>query len=120
MNVDLNLRRLFGSIVWYAIFYFVDFWPSCQLVIVQFLETTRNFLVLLGVTFSFCLIYFPLFWFWKLCGTKAYLELKKHIPIRKISAVSKAIQAEAKHLWDYIAKGIETKSGADNKESSSQ
>ena len=116
MNIKLNLRRLFGSIIWYTIFYFVDFWPSCQLVIAQFLETAKDFLVLLGVTFVFCLVYFPFFLFWRLCCMKAYLALRKHISIRKINAVSKAIQTEGKHLWDYISKSIEKKNETKDKE----
>lgn len=120
MTIKLTLRRLFGSIIWYGIFYFADFWPSCQLVFAQFLETTKDFLILLGVTFSFCLIYFPLFLLWRFYGMKAYLALRTHIPIGKIDAVSKVFYLELKNLWDYIGKSIEKKNKTNHKEGDSQ
>ena len=98
MNITLNLRRLFGSIIWYGYFYFADFWPICQLVIAQFLETAKDFLTLVGITVSFCLIYLPLFLFCRFCVRK----VRKVLPFDRIVAVSKSIQNDIKHSWGYI------------------
>lgn len=120
MTIKLTLRRLFGSIIWYGFFYFADFWPCCQLWIAQFLETAKDFLILLNLTFSFCLIYFPLFLLCRFYGMKAYLALRTHIPIGKIDAVSKVFYLELKNLWDYIGKSIEKKNKTNHKEGDSQ